>query len=40
MNDTLRRRAWDKGSTDIMYMTIEYPNLLNTSLLTQPGEVA
>ena len=40
MNDALRRGAWDKGCTDIMYVTIEYPNLLNNPLLTQPGEVA
>ena len=26
MNDALCRGAWDKGCTDIMYMTIEYPN--------------
>ena len=40
MNDALRRGAWDKGSADIMYVTIEHPNLLNNPLLTQPGEVA
>ena len=39
MNDALQRGAWDKGSTDIMYVTIDYPNLLNNPLLTQPGEV-
>ncbi len=26
MNDALCRGALDKGCTDIMYMTIEYPN--------------
>ena len=36
MNDALRRRAWDKGCTDIMYLTIEYPNYPIISLLTQP----
>ena len=36
MNDTLRRRAWDKGCTDIMYLNIEYPNYPIISLLTQP----
>ena len=40
MNDALRRGALDKGSSNIMYGTIEYPNLLNNHLLTQPGEVA
>ena len=39
MNDALRRGAWDKGCTDIMYVTIKYPNHLIISLLTQPGEV-
>ena len=36
MNDALRRRALDKGCTDIMYVTIEYPNYPIISLLTQP----
>ena len=26
MNDALCREAWDKGCTDIMYMTNKYPN--------------
>ena len=26
MNDTLRRGAWDKKCTDIMYVTIEFTN--------------
>ena len=26
MNDTIRSGAWDKGCTDIMYITTEYPN--------------
>ena len=39
MNDALRRGACDKGSTDITYVTIDYPNLLNNPLITQPGEV-
>ncbi len=38
MNDTRCRGAWDKGCTDIMYMTIEYPNYPIISLLTQPTE--
>ena len=24
MNDALHREAWDKGSTDILYVTVEY----------------
>ncbi len=36
MNDALCRGAWDKGCTDMMYMTIEYPNYPIISLLTQP----
>ncbi len=36
MNDTFCRGAWDNGCTDIMYMTIEYPNYPIISLLTQP----
>ena len=36
MNDALHRGAWDKGCTDIMYLTIEYPNYPIISLLTQP----
>ena len=40
MIDAHCRGAWDKGSTDIMHVTIKYPNLLNNPLLTQPGEVA
>ena len=39
MNNALRRGTWDKSSTGIMYVTIEYPNLLSNPLLTQPGEV-
>ena len=39
MYDALHREAWDKGSTDITYVTIEHPNLLNNPLITQPGEV-
>ena len=37
MNDTLCRGAWDKGCTDIMYMTIEYPNYPIIYLLTKPS---
>ena len=41
MNDALRRRAWDSVVLILcMYVTIEYPNLLNNPLLTQPGRVA
>ncbi len=36
MNDALCRGAWVKGCTDIIYMTIEYPNYPIISLLTQP----
>ena len=36
MNVALCRGAWDKGRTDIMYMTIVYPNYPIISLLTQP----
>ncbi len=36
MNDTLFRWPWDKGCTDIMYMTIEYPKHPIISLLTKP----
>ena len=36
MNDALCRGAWDKGRTDIMYMTIEYLNYPIITLLTQP----
>ena len=32
-----QRNAWDKCSTDIFYVTIDYPNLLNNPFLTQPG---
>ena len=34
--NALFRGALDKGCTDIMYMTIEYPNYPKISLLTQP----
>ncbi len=37
MNDSLRTGAWDKGSAEMMYLTIEYPNYSITSLLTQPA---
>ena len=36
MNDASCREAWDKGCTDIMYMTIEYPNYPIISFHTQP----
>ena len=39
MNDALCRGAWDKGCTDIMYMTIEYPNYLIISLLSCDWEI-
>ncbi len=35
MNDALCRGAWDKGCTDIMYMTIEYPN---NSIISPPKQ--
>ena len=35
MNDALCRGAWDKGCTDIMYMTTDYPKYPIISLLTQ-----
>ena len=38
MKNALCRGAWDKGRTDIMDLTIEYPNYSIIYLLTQPRE--
>ena len=34
MNDAHLKLAWDKGSTDIMYVSIEYPSLLNNQAIS------
>ena len=39
MNDALCRAAWDKGCTDIMYMTIEYQTTQLSPFLHNQGEI-